>query len=128
MKINYIYLKKIITAICERESHTVTTEDLLDTMNIPDLRSEYDKFFGHLLILKDIGCIEEISPSSKQSLGIIYNTDGLNSYGSCLIRLTSYGYDFLDVLNQPKILEKIKGLGLAAAAEVGKLLLHKLIQ
>lgn len=127
MQINYLYIKKILTAIRECDSHTISTEALIDILKTPDNKQELDKFFGHLLFLADNRCIDEVFNSARYRFGIVYDNNGFNSYGDTLIRLTASGYDFLDILNQDKVLQKIKGFGFTAAVEVGKLLLQKAI-
>lgn len=124
MQIDYIYIKKILTEIRNRKSHTINTEELADILKA-NTDAEIDKLYGHLRLLYQHGHIEELVGNGK--LGLTYDLNGIASSSDCLICMTGNGHAFLDMLNQNKILEAIKNVSLFTAVEIGKDLLQKLI-
>ena len=50
MQIDYIYIKKILTEIRNRKSHTINTEELADILKA-NTDAEIDKLYGHLRLL-----------------------------------------------------------------------------
>lgn len=130
MPIDFIYLKKILNTMKDKSGYVINADDLFEEtkplFSADSEQLQFERFFGHLLLLLDNGMIAELSPS-RYRLGLQYSSSGIASYCGAQIRLTSDGYAFSDALNESAFLQKIKGFSLAAAAEAGKLLLQKLI-
>lgn len=109
MQLNIRFFKKILNIMQEKQSHYIFTTDLLEDVReeCPEINREdfNDLFFGHLLLLKDNKVIEEIG--GNDNLGIAYFEKGIH-YVKTKIRLTSKGYDFIKVLNQNGIVDKLK--------------------
>lgn len=125
MKLDIRLLRRILNAIQEKESHFVSTSEILE-----DVKQDYeetdkeifkDLFYGHLLLLKDNKVIEEVSHTSN--LGIGYGLNGNIITSNCFIRLTSAGYDFLKVLNKNGFIDKIKNLTLTEGLKIGEFLI-----
>lgn len=119
MQLDIRFLRKILNTIQEKQSHYVLTTELFedvsefyDGMNREDYK---DLFFGHLLLLKDNNVIEEIG--SNNNLGIGYMANGI-SFVKTKIRLTSTGYDFIKVLNQNGIVDKLKSYTITECLKV----------
>ena len=117
MKLDYNYLKKILIIMEENSEHEIRSFDLfrklLGTEDIDD------KTLGHLRVLNDFGCID----SQADNLGIKECLNGQIMQGNTLYRLTSRGYEFLDILKNDTIFNKIKNFAISNAWDIGKQLL-----
>ena len=125
MKLDYEYIKRILTALRDNKSHITMSADLARNLGI-DLKNDdvsFDKFVGHIRILGDECCIE----SPEMNFGFSQGIDGRWSFGSVSYRLTNRGYEFLDLLSEKSVFNKIKDFSLSAAWEVGKPLLIEAI-
>lgn len=126
MQLNITFLKRILNAIKDRDSHYVSVSEVMECAKPEfeeiDKESYKDVFYGHLLLLRDNGVIENIS--GCDNLGISYTHKGITTT-DCKIRLTSKGYDFSKVLNKEGITEKLKRLTLTESIKVGEYILFK---
>lgn len=106
----------------EEESHQMQSKTLAESLNVnlnDDL--EFDRFVGHIKLLQDYGCLD----CSRHDLGFSKALSGDWIFFSVNYRLTNRGYEFLDVLQESKVMNKIRGMSLSMAFEVGKALLVK---
>ena len=117
MKIDYDFLKQILTVMVDNESHFIGTDQLTDKLDL-DICNKllWDKFWGHMFILNDNLCLD----CDDENLGAFREQDGCISYRSQTFRLTAQGYQFLDVLKNDTIFSKIKDFSVSTAIEVGK--------
>ncbi len=128
MKIDYNYLKRLLNAIQAKNSHFVNVLSLADEMKKPrqiiDEDDYYDKFYGHLLLLKDNHAIEEVY---GHNLGVQYTVEENVCCSDSFIRLTSSGYDFATLLNKEGVTEKIKKFTISSGIYAGKVAAEKAI-
>lgn len=122
MKLDYQFLKQLLLAMEENENHTIANEELakkadVNFKNIDE--TKFDKLVGHLRQLQDNGCIDCVSAD----LGFRQNLNDHWTVTRVRYRLTSHGYEFLDMLKKNSILNKVKDFSLTTAYEVGKALL-----
>lgn len=99
----------------EAPTHQIWVSELLK--NVSD--GNEDKFFGHIQILFDIGCVSTQSGKT----GFTTARNGKNIIVDVPYRLTAKGYEFLDVLKNDTILNKIKDFAISNAWEIGKQML-----
>ena len=59
MKIDYDFLKQILTVMVDNESHFIGTDQLTDKLDL-DICNKllWDKFWGHMFILNDNLCLD----------------------------------------------------------------------
>lgn len=94
-----------------------------NTMQVLD-DSKLNDFIGHIYLLGDNSCID----STATNYGWIYNIYSRNYSGTnASYRMTAQGYEFLEMLRKRNIFNKIKGLTVPTAIEVGKAILVKTI-
>lgn len=118
MKLDYKFIKQLLETMENYDKHQISMRNLINSVSITD-ESE-DKFVGHMKILADYNCIDTLSGD----LGFSYGIDGNLSINSGeRYRLTARGYEFLDILKQDTIFNKIKDHAISTAIEVGKSLL-----
>lgn len=117
MKLDYEYIKKLLKIIEEYPKHEINCEDLLVKLeiNIDTDEDAMDKFLGHIKILGDDFFIE----SSGTEYGFEMTLAG-RKQGEASYRLTSKGYEFLDVLKNDTAFNKIKNFALSSALDIGK--------
>ncbi len=129
MKLDYAYLKQLLNAIQAKQSHFVNVmslaQELKDTRLNIDEDDYYDKFYGHLFLLKDNRAIEEVY---GHNLGVQYTADENVNCSDSFIRLTSSGYDFMTLLNKEGIADKIKKFTLSSGIYAGKIAAEKAIE
>ena len=122
MKLDYKFIKQILETMENYDGHQICLGNLMEIISIND--ENEDKFIGHIKILADYDCID----TSSSEMGFRYGIDGsLSINGGSRYRLTARGYEFLDVLKQDKILNKIKDYAIPTAFEIGKNLLTEFL-
>lgn len=121
MKLDYEFIKQILIVMEENETHEIGANNLLQKLQLDE--SLKDKFIGHIKILDDNACID----CDDSDLGFKMFLGGEVAITNCSYRLTSYGYEFLDVLRNDTVLNKVKSFALPTAFEVGKQLLVQLL-
>lgn len=117
MKLDYDYLKKILIRMEECPRHRISSGELLKDPEIA--KDDLDKFAGHIHILFDFGCID----CPNEELGFQYPLSGRIVCVSAPYRLTAKGYEFLDMLKNETIFNKIKNLAISNALDIGKQML-----
>lgn len=131
MKLDYRFLKQILSALESNNSSYMQSYDLMEHLGIfnqANLQviddSKMQQFNGHIHILGDNKCIE----SSSNDYGCKYNIR-TNNYliNNTTYRMTAQGYEFLEMLRKKNIVEKIKNLTVPVALEVSKSLILKSI-
>ena len=129
MRIDYLFLKKMLTVITEKQSHIIDVLCLAEEMKQPHLAisdEEYlDKFYGHLQQLKDTGAIIELC---GRDLGVHYLADGKINCSDCLIRLTAIGYDLAKLLDKKGFVDKLKQMTVSSAVFAAKAAAEKGIE
>lgn len=133
MKLNYDLLKNILLAMEAEDSHLCGNMDLAVKVNI-GVSGEgasakitddklFENFIGHIRILNDNNCIECESPS----LGFRQDSSGGWIVAITKYRLTSNGYEFLDILRNDTVFNKVKNLSISTTLDVGKTLLTQVL-
>ena len=118
MKLDYKFIKQLLEAMENYDEHQICLGNLMKIVSIND--ENEDKFIGHIKILADYDCID----TSSSEMGFRYGIDGsLSINGGSRYRLTARGYEFLDILKQDTIFNKIKDHAISTVLEVGKTLL-----
>lgn len=120
MKLDYLYIKKILTILEDYPKHEIESHEF---WKLIDLTSDcktfddeiLDKFIGHMKLLSDDYLIE----SSLENFGIEFNRGNLFT-ATAYYRITTRGYEFLDVLKNDTTFNKIKKFALSNALEIGK--------
>lgn len=126
MKLDYDFIKQILTIMEENESHQIWVNSLLKNLEIDaDNQSMMAKYAGHIKILGDCGYID--CDWQDTEYGIQEYGDGTFDCANVQYRITAQGYEFLDVLKNDTVLNKIKNFALPTAFEVGKQLLVQLL-
>lgn len=117
MKLDYEYIKKLLRIMEEYPKHQIKCDILLKELSIDiDVdEEELDKFLGHIKILGDDFLIE----STALEYGFEMTHAG-RKRGEASYRLTSKGYEFLDVLKNDTAFNKIKNFALSNALDIGK--------
>lgn len=121
MKLDYDFLKEILLTLEAEPSYSMKLKELGKKLDLGQQNQQFDKLEGHVKLLADNGYVEfkvkEIKPNVNFMPTVIKK--------DC--RLTSKGYEFLDILRNDTILNKIKNFALPTAFEIGKQLLIKFI-
>lgn len=73
-------------------SYFINIDELADVLNAGD---NLNKLYGHLYLMKEKGVIKQLYGNNE--LGLCYDDKGISEYNGCLIRMTSDGYDFLEM-------------------------------
>lgn len=115
MKLDYTYLKKILVTMEEASTHQIWVSELIK--KFPD--DNEDKFIGHIKILFDFGCVSTQSGKT----GFTTTMNGQIIVADVPYRLTAKGYEFLDILKNDTIINKIKDFAISNALEIGKQML-----
>ncbi|MEP3348809.1 MAG: hypothetical protein ABJN96_02520 [Marinomonas sp.] len=131
MDIDYAYIKKLLEEIKQGQSPYIKSGDLF-TKHLEEHSKQF-VFHWHLIVengfistntssiydLKESGLI----PSSQNPMHFMVNSKP--------IRLTTVGIEFLQSLNEPKVLEviqeKFKNEGLSAVMDISKQLAMKVL-
>jgi hypothetical protein len=122
MKIDYKFLKEILSIMEENELHLTDNIEIIEKLGLNyKIKSDFDKFIGHILILGDNFCIE----CDDEDYGFKGGLGGKYFLGTVPYRLTAQGYEFLTMLKQDSILSKIRDFTVPIAIEAGKSLLLK---
>lgn len=99
MKLDSNFIKRILMTMERQEDYIVNSHALLRELNIEGEKGER-KFMGHILILGDEGLIEAIN--AKHPFGFVYSLEGKYSIVNTGYRLTSKGYEVLNVMKSSK--------------------------
>lgn len=121
MKLDYEYLKKILTTMEEQEDYYIYASKLMK--NIYGMKNHLDiepKFVGHIKVLFDIGCIE--AEEGRGTGFTLLPNEGF-MFADLPYRMTAKGYEFLDMLKNETIFNKIKNLAISNALDIGKQML-----
>lgn len=124
MKLDYDYLKKILITMEENPEHQIYFYDLVQKVSGKGIYDVDDKTIGHIRILYDNKCFDTLK---KGQIGISYNLNKVLVTTNTLYRLTAKGYEFLDLLRNDSVFNKIKNFSIATALEIGKDILIKTI-
>ena len=122
MKLDYNYLKKILVTMEEYPEHQIPFYDLIKKLSGRENAEVDDKTIGHIKILYDNKCFDTLKPGC---LGISYGANGHLLLNDTLYRLTAKGYEFLDLLRNDNVFNKIKDFSISTALEIGKSLIIK---
>lgn len=126
MKLDYDFIKHILLIMEENESHQIWVNSLLKNLEInADNQSMMDKYAGHIKILGDCGYID--CDWKDTEYGIEEYGDGTFQCFNVQYRITAQGYEFLDVLKNDTVLNKVKNFALPTAFELGKQFLIQLV-
>lgn len=124
MKQDYKFLKEILITLEEHSKHLIDTNELIEKLKVDYSDPiKWDNFLGHMLILKDNNCIDCNDPE----LGITIGSRGRCSFTNQYFRLTARGYEFIDILKDKGIFNKIKDFSVATAIEIGKAALINIV-
>jgi hypothetical protein len=119
MKVDYAYIKQILSTLRDNESYRTDNYDLakicgVDVQHINE--ASLDKFVGHVKLLQDNFCID----CPAENLGFVQNLNKHWITNRVSYRLTNRGYEFLEILNEKTVFNKVKNFSLSMALEVGK--------
>lgn len=126
MKLDYDFIKQILIAMENDNGHEIPLYRLLEQMNVLNdkhmINQELlEKFIGHIKILGDKYFIE--SSDNEGNYGFAKKMGGGYIIGKPNYRITAQGYEFLDILKNKTIFNKIKDFAISNAWEIGKQLL-----
>ena len=114
MKQNYELIKNILLAMEEYPEYRISQEKLENMLHLDNK----DMFIGHIYLLGDSNLIESDAKQSKY--GFRYGAANNLSEENCNYRMTARGYEFLEILKNDTLFNKIKNYVLPLALEVGK--------
>ncbi len=131
MNQDYNLMKSILETIENFEKPYIESYELAEKLGLLNRRNmqilDNDKlnhFIGHIYLLGDNSCID----STAKNYGWQYNIHSCDYMGTnASYRITAKGYEFLEMLRKRNIFNKIKGLTVPTALEVGKAILVKTI-
>lgn len=120
MKLDYEYIKQLLLTMEEYPEHEIESHDFWKLIGLSSNDGKFDtatldKFIGHMKILSDDFLIE----SSADNFGFVFNRGNLFT-ATAYYRITSKGYEFLDILKNDTVFNKIKTFALSNAFEIGK--------
>ena len=126
MKLDYNFIKQILLIMEEYDSHEIECNELMQAVGIIDNKriineKLIEKFIGHIKIFGDKYFIE--SSDTKGNYGFAKGAHGDYVISNPNYRITAQGYEFLDVLKNDTVLNKIKNFAISNAWEIGKQLL-----
>ncbi len=126
MKLDYKFIKQILIVMEEHESHEIECYKLMQIIGVMDNKKVInenliEKFIGHIKIIGDKHFLE--SSDLKGNYGFIKGAHGDYIISNPRYRITAYGYEFLDILKNKTIFNKIKNFTISNAWEIGKQLL-----
>ena len=101
MRLDYDYIKKILLTMENYNKHQIYSKELMGLLEIGE--EDLDKFIGHIKLLADNYFIF----SSCEDLGFKNGLNGNIVIGNPLYRITSQGYEFLDILRNDTILKNV---------------------
>ncbi len=120
MKLDYDFIKQILLTMEDYDKHEIENFELMKYLNVP--KENEDKFVGHILILGDNGFID--SNNLKHPYGFARMSRGdIYQIINDKYRITAQGYEFLDILKNDTVLNKIKNFAIKNAWEIGKQLI-----
>lgn len=118
MELDYSFLKEILSTMEQNSEHEMDNFKIMEKLNIQKERE--DKFIGHIRILADKGFIS--CENCKYPFGFSYTNYGVR-IDRTAYRITAIGYDFLEILENDTIFNKIKNFTISVAYEAGLQLL-----
>lgn len=126
MKLDYNFIKQILTVMEEYSEHEIDCYILMHKTGVMDDKNVIneeliEKFIGHIKILGDKYFIE--SSDKKGNYGFAKGLNGDYIISRPNYRITAQGYEFLDILKNKTVFNKIKDFAISNAWEIGKQLL-----
>ncbi|MCE7608550.1 DUF2513 domain-containing protein [Vibrio fluvialis] len=103
MKIDKDYLKALLEAFESAEKPTTNIKEL----ESKGFHYNDDKFVLHTDILIDKGYIESFGTNTR-GVGYILLGSGQRSWSNVPLRLTAFGHDFIESLNEPNVWDEIQ--------------------
>ncbi|HDY7526653.1 TPA: DUF2513 domain-containing protein [Vibrio vulnificus] len=103
MKIDKEYLKELLEAFESAERPTTNITEL----ETKGFHYDDDKFILHTDILIDKGYIQSFGFKTR-GVGYILMGNGTRSWSVVPLRLTAFGHDFIESLNEPNVWDEIQ--------------------
>lgn len=122
LKLDYQFTKQILLTMENYESHKISLNDLRKELLLDADVASYDKLEGHIKLLEDNKYVEFEIKEYKP------NETFMKAWSSKTCRITSQGYEFLDILKNDTVLNKIKNFALPMAFEFGKQLILQYVK
>lgn len=130
MKLDYKFIKEILLTIENQYSHEMRNYDLMKALNVISSNDAdgkvnndlIEKYVGHIKILWE----DSILKSSSDNHGFSRITGGGYQIADPRYSITKSGYEFLEMLKNDTILNKIKDFSINNALLIGRELLIKL--
>lgn len=121
MKLDYDYIKQLLFIMEEYDSYQISSDILMQKMQVmaPNYKiddNRLDKFIGHIKLLADNRFID----SNDNNLGFCYGCDNTTAISIAMYRITSRGYEFIDMLKNDTVFQKIKNFAISNAWDIGK--------
>lgn len=128
MKLDYSYIKQILQIMEEYDSYQISSDILMQKMQVITSDDKIDdnrldKFIGHIKLLADNGFID----SDDNDLGFSYGCDYVPVVNIVMYRITSRGYEFIDMLKNDTVFQKIKNFAISNAWDIGKEILISIV-
>lgn len=125
MKLDAVFIRQILLTIEEETDYITSSLKLKELLDINTIELER-KFMGHIFILADNEILETF-PENNWPFGFVFGVDGEHSIIDVGYRMTTHGYELLDVYRNEEVFEKIKNLSIANALEISKQVMAKKI-
>lgn len=117
MKLDYGFIKEILLAMEKFEEHEIRCPQLVEILGGSQTDINFvNKFVGHIKILGDNHFID----CSTKDYGVIRYANGGYSLVNPIYRITAQGYDFLDMLKNDTVFNKVKDFTLSNAVTIGR--------
>ncbi len=128
MKLDYNLIKQILLTMAECDTHEIRSKTLMQAIGVLDSKNIIneqllDVFVGHIKILGDKNLIECSDKTNK--FGFAKGLNDNYTISNPNFRITAQGYEFLDILKNDNVFNKIKNFAISNAIEIGKQLLIK---
>ena len=118
MKQDYKFIKQILLTMEKEPNFNIENFYLLEKLEIKRFSDAEDKFIGHILLLGDAGVIDHNHPN--YDYGIFSDANLSAHLDKCYYRITTKGYEFLDILKNDTAFNKVKDFAISNAIDIGK--------
>lgn len=122
MKQDTDLIKKILLLIESEQDYYMSSHKLMKMLGVKSKASERN-FMGHISIMSDSSLLD-YAPS-KYPFGFVFGVDGEYSILDVGYRLTAKGYDFLDVIKEEELYEKVKHMSVENILLISKQILNQ---
>lgn len=117
MKIDYDFIKEILLIMEDYKEHEINNISLLEKLG----KQNEDKFIGHIKLLGDNNFIDYDINTTQCEYGF-KSFPGVSGYKilDTNYRITAQGYEFLDILKNNTVLNKLRDFTISNVLYIGR--------